>query len=69
MAKLKKFDGFLAFRTTKNIETEIKGICSKHQREVSEVLNYLCRIFISDVSKVRTKFIGGGLKVKEEATN
>jgi hypothetical protein len=65
--KIKKCDGFLACRTTKAMETEIKAICDANNREVSEVLNYLCRIFISDVSKIKTKFLNGGYKREEYA--
>jgi hypothetical protein len=65
--KIKKCDGFLACRTTKGIETEIKSVCEAHQREVSEVLNYLLRIFIDDVGKIKTKFLNGGHKKEEPA--
>jgi hypothetical protein len=57
MRKLKRNNGFLGCRTTKEIEQKIKGICSEHNREVSEVLNYLCRVFIEDVGGIRAQFL------------
>ena len=58
MTKRIKCDGFLGCRTTKEIEMQIKALCYEHNRDVSEILNYLCRIFIQDVGKIRTKFLG-----------
>lgn len=57
MAKIKKYDGFLGCRTSKEIEKTIKSICSDNNREVSEVMNYLCRIFIEDIDGIKTKFL------------
>lgn len=65
MRKLRRCDGFLGCRTPKYIETGLKSICSNHNREVSEVINYLCRIFIEDTDGVRTKFLTGN-KLAEE---
>lgn len=60
MKKLKNYAGYLGCRTTGNIEWMIKSICASHNRSVSEVINYLCRIFIEDMDGIRTKFLGGG---------
>lgn len=57
MAKIKKCDGFLGCRTSKEIERMIKKICEENKREVSEVINYLCRIFIEDIDGIKTKFL------------
>jgi len=57
MAKIKKCDGFLGCRTSKDIEKKIKSICNDNNREVSEVINYLCRIFIEDIDGIKTKFL------------
>lgn len=57
MDKMKKSDGFLGCRTSKEIEDKIKAICETNNREVSEVLNYLLRIFIEDLDGIRTKFL------------
>lgn len=56
MKKLKRCDGFLGCRTTKVIEDRIKALCTENNREVSEVINYLCRIFIEDLEGIQTKF-------------
>ena len=56
MKKLKRCDGFLGCRTSKSIEGKIKALCTENNREVSEVINYLCRIFIEDFEGIRTKF-------------
>ncbi|MFA5142745.1 MAG: hypothetical protein WC522_01080 [Candidatus Omnitrophota bacterium] len=56
MKKLKRCDGFLGCRTSKAIEEKIKALCTENNREVSEVINYMCRIFIEDFSGIRTKF-------------
>ena len=56
MKKLKRFDGFLGCRTSKAIEEKIKALCTENSREVSEVINYMCRIFIEDFGGIRTKF-------------
>ncbi|MDO8525762.1 MAG: hypothetical protein Q7S07_04665 [Candidatus Omnitrophota bacterium] len=60
MKKLKRCDGFLGCRTSKAIEERIKALCSENNREVSEVINYMCRIFIEDFSGIRTKFFKKG---------
>jgi hypothetical protein len=65
MKKQKHCDGFLGCRTPKHVETGIKTICNVHNREVSEVINYLCRIFIEDKDGVRTKFLNGASPVEE----
>jgi len=57
MKKLKNYNGFLGCRTTKKIEKEIKSICSSHDKGVSEVLNYLCRLFLEDAEGIRTRFL------------
>ena len=56
MKKLKRCDGFLGCRTSKSIEEKIKAMCTENNREVSEVINYMCRIFIEDFGGIRTKF-------------
>jgi len=56
MKKLKRCDGFLGCRTSKSIEEKIKSLCTENSREVSEVINYLCRIFIEDFNGIQTKF-------------
>jgi len=58
MTKLKKCDGYLGCRTTKKIQDAMTQMCGEHKREVSEVINYLCRIFIEDFASVRTRFFG-----------
>lgn len=58
MKKLKNYSGYLGCRTTGNIEWMIKSICASHHKSVSEVMNYLCRIFIEDLNGLRTKFLG-----------
>lgn len=60
MPKKKHCDGFLGCRTPKYIEHSIKAICDTHNRDVSEVINYLCRVFIEDVDGVRSKFLNAG---------
>ena len=60
MAKHKHYDGFIGCRTSKLVETTLKSICASHQRDVSEVVNYLCRIFIEDVNGIRTRFLNNG---------
>lgn len=57
MSKIKKCDGFLGCRTPKEVENKIKSICNDNNKEVSEVINYLCRIFIEDVDGIKTKFL------------
>lgn len=59
MGKKKHCDGFLGCRTPKHVETTLKNICSQHNRDISEVLNYLCRLFIEDKDSIRTTFLGG----------
>lgn len=66
MKKLRRYDGFIGCRTPKHIEMGIKSICSVHNKEVSEVINYLCRIFIEDADGVRSKFLNNGHKAAEE---
>jgi hypothetical protein len=58
--KLKRCDGFLGCRTSKVIEEKIKAFCTENNREVSEVINYMCRIFIEDFEGIRTKFFKKG---------
>ena len=65
MKKIRRCDGFLGCRTPKYIEKGIKSVCNTHNREVSEVMNYLCRIFLEDTDGVRSKFLGGRKAVKE----
>jgi hypothetical protein len=60
MKKLKRCDGFLGCRTSKVIEDKIKGLCSENKREVSEVINYMCRIFIEDLGGIQAKFFRKG---------
>ena len=57
MQKRRHCDGFLGCRTSKEIEDRIKSICQSNKREVSEVLNYLCRLFIEDEGQIRSKFL------------
>lgn len=67
--KIKHQDGFIGCRTQKAVEGKIKGYCLEHNREVSEVINYLCRLFIEDAGQIRTKFFSGsnahGVKKEE----
>jgi hypothetical protein len=56
MIKIKRCDGFLGCRTTKEIEQRIKELCEENKRGVSEVMNYLCRLFIEDFDEIRSKF-------------
>ena len=65
MRRVKHCDGFLGCRTSKDIESKIKSICNENNREVSEVINYLCRIFINDVNGVKSTFINGGRSTAE----
>jgi len=57
MTKRVKCDGFLGCRTTKEIEEQIKSICLANNRNISDVLNYLHRIFLEDFASIRTKFL------------
>ena len=66
MKKVRRCDGFLGCRTPKHVENGIKAICNSNNKEVSEVLNYLCRIFIEDENGVRTKFLKGTKVALEE---
>ncbi|PIY82882.1 MAG: hypothetical protein COX96_09045 [Candidatus Omnitrophica bacterium CG_4_10_14_0_2_um_filter_44_9] len=59
MAKQKHCDGFLGCRTSKQVEMALKDICSQHNRDISEVINYLCRLFIEDKEGIRSKFLVG----------
>lgn len=59
MKKKKHADGFLAFRTPKETEKAVKFLCEANDREISEVLNYLCRIFLKDVNGIKSKFLNG----------
>ena len=68
MKKVKRCNGFLGCRTPKYIEEGIKGICDSNNKEISEVLNYLCRIFIEDEHGVRSNFLKGA-KVSLEELN
>ncbi|MFA5038356.1 MAG: hypothetical protein WC732_01600 [Candidatus Omnitrophota bacterium] len=65
--KKKHCDGFLGCRTTKKIEESIKAICDASDKDVSEVMNYLCRIFVQDDNGVRTKFLKCPPKTGERA--
>ena len=58
MKKLKKQDGFLGFRTTKEIETKMKLLSTECDKEISGTLNYLCRLFLKDEYSIRSKFTG-----------
>lgn len=60
MKKLKNYNGYLGCRTTGNIEWMIKSISASNNRSVSEVINYLCRLFIEDFGGIRTRFLGDG---------
>ena len=66
MKKIKHCDGFLGCRTTQHIEDGIKKICASNNREVSEALNYLCRIFIEDEHGIRTRFLNNGTSLAPE---
>ena len=59
MKKIRHSDGFLACRTPKTTEDSIKSFCNEHKKDVSEVMNYLLRIFIEDMDGVRTKYVKG----------
>jgi hypothetical protein len=67
--KIKHRDGFIGCRTPKTVEEKLKEFCLEHTREVSEVMNYLCRLFIEDAGEIRTKFFFGALhEAREELT-
>ena len=66
MRKIRRCNGFLGCRTPKFIEEGIKAICDSNNREISEVLNYLCRIFIEDENGVRSNFLKGAKVALEE---
>ena len=57
--KIKHRDGFIGCRTPRTVEDKLKEFCAEHNREISEVMNYLCRLFIEDAYEVRTKFFFG----------
>ena len=57
--KIKHRDGFIGCRTPRTTEDKLKEFCAEHNREVSEVMNYLCRLFIEDAYQIRTKFFFG----------
>lgn len=59
MKKIRHCDGFVACRTPKMIEESIKSFCAEHKKDVSEVMNYLLRIFIEDLDGVRTRYVKG----------
>jgi hypothetical protein len=59
MPKKKHCDGFLGCRTPKTIEMAMKTICSQHNKDISEVINYLCRLFIEDKNGIRSKYLTG----------
>ena len=58
MNKIKKQNGFLGFRTTKEIEEHIKFISMESNKDVSDILNYLCRVFLEDKYGIRSNFVG-----------
>jgi hypothetical protein len=64
--KIKHRDGFIGCRTPKTTEDKLKEFCAEHTREISEVVNYLCRLFIEDASEIRTKFFFGSLHEARE---
>lgn len=66
MKKVKHYGGYLGCRTTANVEWTIKSICAANHRSVSEVVNYLCRLFIEDSNGIRTKFLGQAAQVGGE---
>jgi hypothetical protein len=69
MAKQKHFDGSIGCRVPKAMEVALKDICNTNNRDVSEVVNYLCRIFIEDVDGIRTRFINAHpIAAKDELT-
>jgi hypothetical protein len=59
MKRIKHCDGFLACRTPKSVEESVKSFCSEHRKDVSEVINYLLRIFIEDLDGIRTRYVKG----------
>ena len=66
--KIKHRDGFIGCRTPRTTEDKLKEFCAEHTREISEVVNYLCRLFIEDSSQIRTKFFFGSLhEVSDES--
>jgi hypothetical protein len=67
--KIKHRDGFIGCRTPKTVEDKLKEFCLEHTREVSEVMNYLCRLFIEDSGRIRTKFFFGSLHEAREEEN
>jgi hypothetical protein len=65
--KIKHRDGFIGCRTPRTTEDKLKKFCAEHTREISEVVNYLCRLFIEDASEIRTKFfINSNHEAREE---
>ena len=62
MKKIKKQDGFLGFRTTKQIETSMKSLSAECDKEISGTLNYLCRLFLKDEYSIRSNFTGKPVK-------
>jgi len=58
MKKLIKQNGFLGFRTTKDMETRMKTLAAECDKEISGTLNYLCRLFIKDEYSIRSNFTG-----------
>jgi len=63
--KKKHCDGFLGCRTPKQVELTMKSICDLHNRNISDVINYLCRLFIEDKGGIRSKFLTGFKLVPE----
>jgi len=57
--KIKHRDGFIGCRTPRTVEDKLKEFCAEHNREISEVMNYLCRLFIEDAYEIRNKFFFG----------
>ena len=56
MKKVKQLPGFLGFRTSKQTEESLKAICEVNNKSISDVLNYLCRLFLEDEAGIRSKF-------------
>jgi len=44
------------------IEKTMKRLCSENGKGVSEVINYLCRLFLEDADEIQTKFFKWRLK-------
>jgi len=58
MNKIRKQNGFLGFRTTQEIEEQIKHVSVDSHKDISDILNYLCRVFLEDKYGMRSDFVG-----------